>query len=72
MPVANAKSYLEENHDRSLIAFSHNNNFEVVAKAGNHPLATAVHLAFSQHRPLLLTPNIIWMVIAQGFKLASH
>ncbi len=32
-----------------------------------HPLIDAVHLAFSQHRPLTLTPDSIWLTIAQGF-----
>ena len=30
-------------------------------------LAAAVHLAFSEHRPLRLTPDHIWLTIAQGF-----
>jgi hypothetical protein len=40
-----------------------------VARAGSrcHPLIDAVHLAFSQHRPLTLSPDDIWLVIAQGF-----
>lgn len=70
LPITKAKSYLEEDWKVPLIAFSHNDNFEIVAETGNHPLATAIHLAFSQHRPLLLTPDIIWMTIAQGF--AQH
>jgi hypothetical protein len=32
-----------------------------------HPLAEAVHLAFSDHRPLVLSPDAIWLTIAQGF-----
>jgi hypothetical protein len=32
-----------------------------------HPLIDAVHIAFSQHRPLTLSPDDIWLVIAQGF-----
>jgi hypothetical protein len=32
-----------------------------------HPLIDAVHIAFSQHRPLTLSPDAIWLVIAQGF-----
>jgi len=32
-----------------------------------HPLIHAVHVAFSQHRPLTLSPDAIWLVIAQGF-----
>jgi hypothetical protein len=30
-------------------------------------LIETVHLAFSQHRPLILSPDCIWLVIAQGF-----
>jgi hypothetical protein len=32
-----------------------------------HPLVDAIHIAFSQHRPLTLSPDDIWLVIAQGF-----
>jgi hypothetical protein len=35
-----------------------------------HPLIAAVHFAFSQHRPLVLTPDAVWITIAQGF--AQH
>ena len=70
LPLINAKSYLEQQCDRPLVAFSHDAKFEIVEQAGNHPFATAVHLAFSQHRPLTITPDGVWMVIAQGF--ANH
>jgi hypothetical protein len=32
-----------------------------------HPLIEAVHLAFSEHRPLILSPDCIWLTIVQGF-----
>jgi hypothetical protein len=32
-----------------------------------HPFIDAVHIAFSQHRPLTISPDAIWLVIAQGF-----
>jgi hypothetical protein len=35
-----------------------------------HPLALAVHLAFETHRPLVLTPDAVWLCLAQG--LATH
>lgn len=40
-----------------------------LALAGSfcHSLIDAVHVAFSQHRPLTLSPDDIWLVIAQGF-----
>jgi hypothetical protein len=32
-----------------------------------HPFVDAVHIAFSDHRPLALSPDAIWLLIAQGF-----
>jgi len=32
-----------------------------------HPLIDAVHIAFSQHYPLTLSPDAVWLTIAQGF-----
>jgi hypothetical protein len=42
--------------------------FDIV-RAGSrcHPLIDAVHVAFSEHRPLTISPDSIWLVIAQGF-----
>lgn len=37
-----------------------------------HPLIEAVHLAFSDHRPLILSPDAIWLVISQGFAHHLH
>jgi hypothetical protein len=67
-----AKSKLEEKTGRSLLACSHDNAFEVVGvrEVGDHGLVNAVHLAFSEHRPLVLTPDAVWMTLAQGF--AQH
>jgi hypothetical protein len=64
------KQQFEEKIDTSLLAFSHDDSFEVVQNLGNCSLVSSVHLAFSEHRPLLLTPDAIWMTIAQGF--AQH
>lgn len=32
-----------------------------------HSLIEAVQIAFSQHRPLVLSPDCVWLTIAQGF-----
>lgn len=37
-----------------------------------HPLIEAVHLAFSEHRPLVLSPDCIWLTIVQGFAYHVH
>jgi hypothetical protein len=35
-----------------------------------HPLFAATHLAFNDHRPLVLSPDMIWLAIVQG--VATH
>jgi hypothetical protein len=35
-----------------------------------HPVAAAAHRAFMDHRPLCLSPEIIWLMICQG--VANH
>jgi hypothetical protein len=70
LPRQQARQQLTPRIGSSLLAFSHEDAFPLVKTAGNHPLVSAVHLAFSQHYPLLLTPDMIWLTIAQGF--AQH
>lgn len=68
----NAKAKVEETLGRPLLAFSHKATSEVISGTGlgEHGLVNAVHLAFSEHRPLVLTPDAIWLTLAQG--LAQH
>lgn len=42
----------------------------VVKNVHYQPLLAAVYMAFSQHRPLVLTPDAVWITIAQG--IAHH
>lgn len=70
LTVQVAKSQLEHSFQRQLLAFSHDDTFQVIQGEEIHPLVLAVHVAFSEHRPLLLTPDIIWITLAQGF--AQH
>jgi hypothetical protein len=42
----------------------------VVKDANYQGLLAAVYMAFSQHRPLVLTPDAVWVTIAQG--IAHH
>jgi len=35
-----------------------------------HPFLEAVHLSYAQHRPLIISPDMIWLLICQGF--AQH
>ena len=43
---------------------------KVVSHVYYQPLLAAVYLAFSQHRPLVLSPDAVWLTIAQG--VAHH
>lgn len=80
LPVRNAISQLETYFEQQLLAFSHDEAFQIVqdnsipawhsCPLSFHPLAHTVHLAFSEHRPLVLTPDILWITLAQGF--AQH
>jgi hypothetical protein len=42
----------------------------VLAPNGVHPLLAAVGRAFAEHRPLVLSPDAVWLTIAQG--VAQH
>src|ERR1019366_4914651 len=43
---------------------------DCIQKVSFHPLLAAAHFAFSQHRPLVLSPDMIWVAVVQG--LARH
>jgi Domain of unknown function (DUF4419) len=62
-----AHRHFAKHGEGRLVACSHKDSLEVVRENNVHPLAGAVHLAFSEHRPLRLTPDHIWLTIAQGF-----
>jgi hypothetical protein len=42
----------------------------VIDHGPTHPLLGAVHVAFAEHRPLVLSPDAVWLTIAQG--VAHH
>jgi hypothetical protein len=42
----------------------------VITPDGVHPLLSAVGRAFAEHRPLLLSPDAVWLTVAQG--VAHH
>lgn len=40
---------------------------KLVADLWPHPLIGALHAAFCTHRPVVLSPDIIWLTLCQGF-----
>lgn len=53
---------------RELLAFPQKE--KSLVRSYNHPFAEAIQLAYAQHRPLTFSPDMIWMLICQGF--AKH
>lgn len=43
---------------------------DTLAPFRSHGFVSAVHIAFDRHYPLVLTPDAVWLCIAQGF--AAH
>ncbi len=43
-----------------------NNCTEKIVSSEVHPFIYAIYRAFSEHRPLILSPDIVWLVICQG------
>jgi hypothetical protein len=43
---------------------------DVVEQPGFHSLIAAAHLAYHRHFPLVLSPDVLWLTLAQG--LANH
>jgi hypothetical protein len=39
----------------------------LVANIRAHPLIAALHAGFNDHRPVVLSPDIIWLTLCQGF-----
>ena len=53
-----------------VLAFGGDASMPVLEGITTHPLLGAVHIAFAEHRPLILSPDAVWLTIAQG--LARH
>ena len=54
------------------LAFAGDGSLRVLAAKGStiHPLLSAVHVAFAEHRPLVLSPDAVWLTIVHG--VAQH
>ncbi len=68
-PLTKTRTRVRQDVGRPLLACSHDESSEVILAAGaaTHGLVNAVYVAFSQHRPLVLTPDALWITLAQGF-----
>ena len=44
-------------------------NQDKLVQTHTHPFAQAVYLAYAEHRPLVISPDMIWLMITQGFSI---
>jgi len=66
---ANAKKILENMLQTKVEACSDYQN-DIVGTPGYHAFFNAAHRSFADHRPLILSPDMFWLLMAQGF--AQH
>jgi len=72
------RSMAEDRPPRSAVAIeaSGANQDHLICAAGlgetTHPVLEAVHTAFSEHYPLVLSPDDVWLCVAQGFALHAE
>jgi hypothetical protein len=59
------RSFKEQ--EGEVLVFGGDPEMRVIDTQQIHPLLAAVHTAFAEHRPLVLSPDAIWITIAQGF-----
>jgi hypothetical protein len=52
---------------RKIIVFDEPERHVIAGSGRSHSLIHAVHQAFSQHYPLTLSPDAVWLTISQGF-----
>lgn len=64
LPETSAQSLVEELVGHPVEAFEAGST--LVAGFSFHPLVASVHMAYQGHRPLVLTPDAIWITILQG------
>jgi hypothetical protein len=43
---------------------------QLVSRVYFHPIIAAIHRAFQDHRPMVLSPDMLWLMVTQGF--ANH
>ncbi len=68
LPVTTTQASLRQRTRRTYEASACNQTD--VIRSNTHGFIAAVHLAFKRHRPLVLSPDDVWLCLGQGF--ATH
>ena len=59
---------VDDEHLGEVMAFAGDGERRVLTGPGAelHPFLGAVHTAFAEHRPLVLSPDVVWLTILAG------
>lgn len=67
LPTAELLRVVQKTLNREVLQSAGMGRRVVDLRISDNPLVAAVHLAFSRHLPLTLSPDTIWLTIVQGF-----
>ncbi|MDI3291532.1 DUF4419 domain-containing protein [Polyangium sp. 15x6] len=70
LPPVDPRRVRVRQHGPELLAQSEKEPSAIIPFPCRHPLVGAVYLAYSRHYPLVLSPDAVWITLAQG--LARH
>ena len=63
----NDRIVIEKKLSRPVESYSHIFNGEKIIETSMHPFIECIHQAFIGHRPIVISPDDIWLLIIQGF-----
>jgi hypothetical protein len=66
LPIHNIEAVLENKINAKVIFYPQEHKDFQLAYAPNNALMETLQLCYSEHRPLILSPDAIWMAICQG------
>lgn len=66
-PLSNSVSQLNGIYGPAIISMSMKPEEEIELSTDNHPVFNGYVRAFKEHRPITISPDILWLLIVQGF-----
>ena len=69
--VKASANYVDQEHlDAYCQIVAQNDSLDDLVYMGNHAFIRGMHRAYAEHRPFCISPDMIWLLISQGF--AKH
>ena len=69
--VKASANYVDQDHlDAFCQIVAQNDSLDDLVYMGNHAFIRGMHRAYAEHRPFSISPDMIWLLISQGF--AKH